>query len=108
MLEQLAPIKYEEKEGEAEIRVIFKSSRLGKIAGCQVLSGNITRKSKLKLRRDNAIIWEGNMDSMKRGNDEIVTAKAGTDCGIILEGFDQIEKDDIIEAFTIKYEKQTL
>ena len=91
---------YEEKViGSAEIRQIFKASGVGNIAGCIVTEGRITRDSKLRVSRDGKQIYEGPIATLKHFKDEVKEVKAGTECGIVVEGFNEIQEGDIFEAY---------
>lgn len=104
----LAP-KYQEKQlGEAEVRTTFKVPDIGTIAGAYVLSGKILRKSDVRLLRNGVIIFEGKLSSLKRFKDDVKEVAAGYECGIGIEGFNDIKDGDLIEAYEIEEIKQTL
>ena len=91
---------YEEKViGQVEIRQIFKASGIGNIAGCLVTEGRVTRDSKVRLTRDKEQIYEGPLASLKHFKDEVKEVKAGTECGIVLENFNDIQEGDKLEAY---------
>ncbi|MEO0275990.1 MAG: translation initiation factor IF-2 [candidate division WOR-3 bacterium] len=99
-------IKYE-KIGEAEIKRVFKISGVGKVAGCIVLKGKIKRDSKIKIIRDGQNIFEGEIESLKRFQENVKEVIEGYECGIKFKGFDGIKEGDIIEAYEeIKIEKK--
>jgi translation initiation factor IF-2 len=94
--------------GRAEIRKIFKASRIGTIAGCYVLEGKIERDSSVRVVRDGIVIFEGKLDSLKRFKDDVKEVVQGYECGLALEKFNEMEEGDIIEAFTMEAIKREL
>jgi translation initiation factor IF-2 len=99
MLGLLKPTFKEEELGRAEVREVFKVSKVGTIAGCMVLEGTILRTAKARLLRDNVVIWEGNLASLKRFKDDASEVKNGFECGIGLEKYHDIKQGDVIEAY---------
>ena len=95
----LEPIYEEKVIGQVEIRQIFKASGIGNIAGCLVTEGRVTRDSKVRLTRDKEQIYEGPLASLKHFKDEVKEVKAGTECGIVLENFNDILEGDKLEAY---------
>ena len=95
----LEPIYEEKVIGQVEIRQIFKASGIGNIAGCLVTEGRVTRESKVRLTRDKEQIYEGPLASLKHFKDEVKEVKAGTECGIVLENFNDIQEGDKLEAY---------
>jgi translation initiation factor IF-2 len=105
----LAPEEREKLHGHAEIRQIFKVSRVGNIAGCMVLDGHIQRGSKFRLIRDGAVITEDlTLDSLKRLKDDVKEVKAGLECGLKLAGYDDIKLGDRLEAYSREIVHRTL
>ncbi len=104
----LAPIEKEMVLGRAEVRQIFSVSRIGMIAGCYVVSGKIERSNQVRLIRDDVVVYQGRIVSMKRFKDDIKEASEGYECGIVLENYRDIKVGDIIEAFTIEKESAKL
>lgn len=104
----LSPDIVEEISGNAEIRETYKISKVGTIAGCMVLDGKIFRNSKIRLIRDNVVIWTGELTSLKRFKDDAKEVAKGYDCGIQLKNYNDIMVDDIIEAFQEVEVKKTL
>lgn len=105
MTGMLAP-KYEEVVlGRAEVRQTFKVSRLGTIAGCYVTEGKITRDSGIRLIRNGIVIHEGRIDSLKRFKDDVKEVVDGYECGIMLERFNDVKEEDIMEAFVMQQVK---
>ena len=98
----LKPIYREEIEGQVEIRQVFKASRLGNIAGCYVTEGRITRNSLVRLIRDGVVLHEGKLDSLKRFKDDVREVSSGFECGILIEGYNDIAEGDLIEAYSMK------
>ncbi|HET7578476.1 MAG TPA: translation initiation factor IF-2 [Bacillales bacterium] len=92
--------EYEEKViGQVEVRTTFKVSRIGTIAGSYVTDGKVTRDSKIRLIRDGVVIYEGDLDSLKRFKDDAKEVSAGYECGITLEKFNDIKEGDTMEAY---------
>src|SRR5690606_24161364 len=104
----LAPKMVEKTIGKAEIRQIFKVSKAGNIAGCMVIDGVIKRAGGVRLLRDNAEIYSGKLGSLKRFKDDVREVKEGFDCGMALEGYNDIKVGDIIECFEVEEVKQSL
>ena len=104
----LAP-EYREKElGKAEVRQIFNIPKVGTIAGCYVTEGKITRNAKVRLVRDAVQIWEGSVGSLRRFKDDVREVAAGYECGIGLEGYQDVKQGDIIECFELEQVAATL
>lgn len=104
----LTPDQKEEITSEVEIRETFKISKVGTIAGCYVLSGKITRNDRIRLLRDGFKIFEGSIASLKRGKDDAREVSEKYECGIQLDGFNDVKNGDIIESFKIVEVKRTL
>jgi len=105
---ELAPERRESILGHAIVREVFKISRHGSIAGCYVTDGVITRDARVRLSRDGKVIWTGRLDSLKRFKDDAKEVKENYECGLHLAGYDDIRKDDTLEAFEIIEVKRTL
>ncbi len=102
-LKGMMPKKYEEiKHGSAEVRKIFKITGVGIVAGCYVKSGKILRGAMVRLVRDNIVLLEIKIDSLKREKDDVKEVKEGFECGIKLENFSDIKEGDIFECFTME------
>ena len=95
----LAPKFREVQQGRAEVRQVVKISSVGNIAGCYVLSGKVTRNSKIRVVRDGIVITEDEISSLRRFKDDVKEVAAGYECGITLEKFTDIKEGDIFEAF---------
>ncbi|HEY5377663.1 MAG TPA: translation initiation factor IF-2 [Polyangiaceae bacterium] len=104
----LKPTQVERNIGKAEVRQVFKLSKAGTVAGCMVIEGVVKRAGGVRLLREGATLWQGKMSSLKRFKDDARDVKEGFDCGIALEGFNEIQVGDVIEAFEIEQVKQTL
>lgn len=95
--------EYEEKVlGEAEVRQLFKFSKVGTIAGCYVTEGVIKNGEKARVIRDGIVIYDGNIASLQRGKDKANEVKKGIECGITIENFNDIKEKDIIETYTME------
>jgi len=102
LLGLLAPVQREELRGTAEVRQVFHVSRVGTVAGCYVTDGVIQRTHKVRLLRDGRIIVDGGtLASLKRFKDDAREVRAGLECGIKLEGFDDVKPGDVIQAFEL-------
>jgi translation initiation factor IF-2 len=95
----LQPTYKEEELGRAEVREVFKVSKVGTVAGCMVVEGNILRTAKARLLRDNVVVWEGSLASLKRFKEDVGEVKNGFECGIGLDRYQDIKLGDIIEAY---------
>ena len=104
----LTPDKKEEVIGNAEIRQVFRVSKIGAIAGCMVTSGVVRRTAKLRLLRDNVVIFTGELDSLKRFKDDVREVKEGFECGLNIKGYNDIVEGDQLEFFEIKEVARTL
>ena len=104
----LAPKIVEVSIGKAEVRKIFTVSRLGSIAGSYVTEGKVTRSALAKVRRNGNELFSGKLSSLKRFKDDVKEVQAGYECGLALEGFNDIQEGDVIEFFVEEQEKQTL
>ncbi|WP_372766955.1 translation initiation factor IF-2 [Lutibacter sp.] len=95
----LSPEVKEEVTGNAEVREVYKISKIGTIAGCMVISGKIFRNSKIRIIRDGVVIHSGELSSLKRFKDDAKEVAKGYDCGIQIKNFNEIEMSDLIEAY---------
>jgi translation initiation factor IF-2 len=98
----LAPRLRENFLGNAEIREVFNITKVGKVAGCMVTEGTVKRGAKVRLLRDNVVIHEGTLSTLKRFKDEVREVKQGTECGMAFENYQDIQVGDIIECFEIE------
>ncbi len=104
----LTPDKKEEVIGTAEIRQIFKVSKIGTIAGCMVTAGLVRRTARLRLLRDNMVIFTGELDSLKRFKDDAKEVREGFDCGLNIKNYNDIQEGDVLEFFEIREVARTL
>lgn len=104
----LDPTKNEEYLGKAEIRQVFKVSGSGKIGGSFVVDGMIKRNAKVRLLRDDIVIYDGILKTLKRFKDDVKEVKHGFECGIALENFEDIKEKDMIECYEIVEQKRSL
>ena len=98
----LEPELRQKTVGEVEVREIFKVGRVGVIAGSYVRSGSIKRSSRIRMLREDNVIYEGRVASLKRFKEDVREVQSGYECGIILEGFNDIQQGDILEVFQIE------
>jgi translation initiation factor IF-2 len=105
---KLKPTIKENFIGKAEVLQIFKVSKIGAIAGCRVIEGSVSKNSKVKVTRNEKIIFDGDILSLKREKNEANEVKSGTECGISVKEFNEFEVGDFIEAFSVEEIAQTL
>jgi translation initiation factor IF-2 len=108
MVGLLDPIKQESALGRVEVRDTFTVPKVGTIAGCYVTGGIIRRNAFARLLRDNRVIHEGKLGSLRRFKDDVKEVQAGFECGIGLDGFNDVKIGDVIEVFEIKEIEATL
>ncbi len=104
----LEPTLREKHLGRVEVRETFSVTKVGTIAGCYVLDGKVLRGSNVRLVRDNVVVFEGKMSSLKRFKDDVKEVATGYECGIGLENYNDVKVGDIIEAYEIEEIKTTL
>ncbi len=104
----LAPEMAQEITGHAEIRAVFKSSKVGNIAGCNVIDGSLFRDSKVRVQRGGKTIHEGALSSLRREKDDAKEVREGFDCGLTVRDFQDYELGDVLEAFKVVKKKRTL
>jgi len=104
----LSPEKKENATGLVEIREVFRISKVGSVAGCYVLDGVIKRNSKIRLLRDDVVIFTGELDSLKRFKDDVKEVKANFECGLSLKNYNDIQVGDTLEAFEVVEVARTL
>ena len=101
--------KYKEVTvGRSEVREIFRVTKVGVIAGCMVVMGEMQRHAKCRLIRDNAVVYEGRIGSLRRIKDDVSKVAQGFECGIGLENFQDVKQGDVIEAFMMEEVPQEL
>jgi translation initiation factor IF-2 len=98
----LAPEFVEVVTGEAEVREIFKAPKVGAVAGCSVVSGVITRGSRVRFLREGTIIWKGNINTLRRFKDDVKEVREGFECGLSLTDFQDLKPGDTIETYDLK------
>ncbi len=103
----LDPEEVEESLGEVEVRAVFPVGR-GSVAGCYVLSGKVIRNCQIRVRRDKQVVYEGNLDSLKRMKEDAKEVNAGYECGIGTAKFHDWQEGDIIEAYEMAFKRRTL
>ena len=95
----LAPVFKEVYRGKAEVRETFRITKVGAVAGCQVIDGVIPRDSEMRLLRDNVVVHTGKIGSLRRFKDDVSEVKIGMECGITLDNYSDVKQGDVIEAF---------
>jgi translation initiation factor IF-2 len=104
----LAPEEVEESLGTVEVRAIFRASRVGTIAGCYVTEGKVTRGARCRLVRDGTIVYDGQIDSLRRVQDDVREVAAGFECGIVLHNYSDVKEGDVIEVYDTRQVERTL
>jgi translation initiation factor IF-2 len=104
----LSPELKEKFIGYAEIRQVFSIPKAGKVAGCYVTEGLVKRGAKVRLLRDNVVIHEGTLKTLRRFKDEVREVQKGFECGMAFENYDDVKEGDMIEAFEIESTARTL
>jgi translation initiation factor IF-2 len=102
MAGMLAPSMVEKQLGKAEVRAVFSIPKIGAVAGCFVQDGKILRNGKARIVRDNIQVWQGGIKGLRRVKDDVREVAAGYECGISLDGFNDIKERDIIECFELE------
>ncbi len=103
----LAPEQREEILGEAEVRALFRASRVGVIAGCYVTRGVIRRNAQVRVVREGTVVYETTIASLKRFKDDVREVQEGFECGILLDGFNDVKEGDVLEAFETRQIERT-
>ena len=104
----LSPDLRETFLGNAEILEVFNITKVGKVAGCRVTEGSVQRGAKVRLIRDNVVVHEGTLSTLKRFKDEVKDVQGGQECGMAFETYQDMRQGDIIECFTVESVKRTL
>jgi translation initiation factor IF-2 len=104
----LAPTRRETFLGNAEILEVFAISKVGKVAGCRVTEGKVERGAQVRLIRDNVVVHEGKLSTLKRFKDEVREVTAGQECGMAFEGYQDMRPGDVIECFQVEHVQRTL
>ncbi len=103
----LRPVETEEVIGEAEVRALFKVSRLGTIAGCMVTSGVVRRGANVRVIRDGTVVYDTHVAQLKRFKDDAREVGEGFECGILLDGFNDVKEGDVLEAYETRAVERT-
>ncbi len=104
----LSPMIRETILGQARVKEVFGITKVGKIAGCEVSEGVVRRGAKIRLLRDDAVVHEGSISALRHFKDEVREVKVGSDCGIRLDGYQDVQKGDVIEAYETEEVARTL
>jgi translation initiation factor IF-2 len=104
----LAPEEVEETLGHAVVKQIFRASKVGTIAGSEVVEGKVTRGARARLVRDGAVVWDGEIASLRRYNDDVREVLNGQECGIVLANFADVKEGDEIEVYETRQVERTL
>jgi translation initiation factor IF-2 len=104
----LTPERKESQLGLVEVREVYRISKVGTVAGCYVLEGLVRRGSKIRVLRDNIVIHDGELDSLKRFKDDVREVKAGFECGLSIKSFNDVQKGDQLEVYEIVEVSRTL
>jgi translation initiation factor IF-2 len=104
----LEPEEVEETLGQAEVKELFKASKIGTIAGCLVTDGKVTRTAQVRLVREGTVVWTGRVGSLRRFKDNVQEVEEGLECGIVLEGFQDVKVGDVLEFFETRKVEKTL
>jgi cytochrome c-type biogenesis protein CcmH/NrfF len=107
-LAMLEPEEVEEALGQAEVKELFRASRVGTIAGCLVTDGKVTRTAQVRLIREGTVVWTGRVGSLRRFKDNVQEVEEGLECGIVLEGYQDVKVGDVLEFFETRQVEQTL
>jgi translation initiation factor IF-2 len=104
----LAPEKKENVLGLVEVRQVFRISKVGTVAGCYVTEGLVRRNAKVRVLRDNVVIHDGELDSLKRFKDDVREVKSGFECGLSLRSYNDVNVGDQLEVYEIQEVARTL
>jgi translation initiation factor IF-2 len=98
----LSPELREDIVGIAEVRDVFRSPKFGLIAGCMVIEGTVHRAKPIRVLRDNVVIFEGELESLRRHKDDVSEVRSGTECGIGVKNYTDVKAGDLIEVFEVR------
>src|SRR6201994_3795379 len=104
----LAPEEVETPLGQAEVRQLFKASRIGTIAGCQITEGKITRGAAVRVVRDGTVIYDTTIESLRRFNDDVREVTSGFECGIVIANFQDLHEGDVLETYETRLQEREL
>jgi translation initiation factor IF-2 len=99
MTGMLEPVFKEKYQGRAQVRDVFRISKVGNVAGCMVTDGLIRRDSEVRVLRDNVVVFTGKIESLKRFKNDASEVKTGFECGLTVRNFSDVKPGDVIEAF---------
>jgi translation initiation factor IF-2 len=102
LIGMLSPEKVEEVLGEVEVRQTFRASRVGTIAGCMVTQGTVTRGAQVRIVRDGTIVHDGRIGTLKRFQDDVREVAQGFECGITIDGYNDIKEGDVLEVYAVR------
>jgi len=108
MVGMLEPVYQENVLGRAEVRQTFHVPKVGTIAGCYVLDGRVERGARARVLRDQVVLYDGKIGSLRRIKDDVKEVKAGFECGIAIENFNDIKINDLLEVYELKEIKPVL
>jgi translation initiation factor IF-2 len=103
----LKPVTTEETIGEAEVRALFRVSRLGTIAGCYVTHGLVRRNAQVRVVRDGTVVADTSISQLKRFKDDVREVEEGFECGILLENFNDVKEGDVLEIYETRQVERT-
>jgi translation initiation factor IF-2 len=103
----LSPVQTEETIGEAEVRALFRVSRLGTIAGCMVTQGVVRRNAQVRVVRDGTVVYDTRIAQLKRFKDDVREVAEGFECGILLDGFNDVKEGDVLEVYETREVERT-
>jgi translation initiation factor IF-2 len=104
----LSPEKREKIIGMAEVKEVFRSSKFGAAAGCIVTEGVLSRRGRIRVLRDNIVVYDGELESLRRFKDDVSEVRSGTDCGVAVKGYNDVRVKDKIEAYEVTEIMRTL
>jgi translation initiation factor IF-2 len=104
----LAPVIREQAVGLAEVREVFRVAKVGAVAGCRVTEGEVRRHLPVRVLRDNVVIFDGQIDSLRRFKDDVTEVKTGFECGIGIKNYNDIKANDQIEIYETIEQRPTL
>jgi translation initiation factor IF-2 len=102
LIGMLSPEKVEEVLGEVEVRQTFRASRVGTIAGCMVTQGTVTRGAQVRIVRDGTIVHDGRIGTLKRFQEDVREVAQGFECGITIDGYNDIKEGDVLEVYAVR------
>jgi len=103
----LKPVRTEETIGEVEVRQLFRVSRLGTIAGSYVTNGVVRRNSNVRILREGTVVYETKISQLKRFKDDVREVEEGFECGILLEGYNDLKEGDVLEVYETREVERT-